>query len=741
MKYSARLTKGSTNSWAVEFRHPILRDRRDANLGRKIRRGLGINEEEAKIIVEELNTILQDETYWSVTEIRRAKELYNQKTINIFYDQMEEDTSHNPWNIREEYHKLPEKEYTKVMLLGTTGAGKTTILRQLIGTDPNEVSFPAISSSRTTICDTEIIFSDSTTTNCIVTFLSQAQTIRLIEECVIEAFKRAVSGDDDKKIAKALLTHPEQRFRLSYILGQYNSTIKQSKIVESESLDFPYPDKSQLFDDMIYIIDKVKFLATEAIDACPPADDDIDKVIELLYEDWIREDTDTFHDLVSHILSLIKFRFNLMHNTGKMIRDTRGWPIYWTHDSNNKNEILHLMRFFAGNDGNRFGQLLAPVVNGLRIIGPFRPHWWKNDTVPKLVLVDGEGVGHDSSITTSLPIDVAEKFNKIDVILLVDNSVQPMLDIPKVIIHDTTFRGHQDKLIVTYTRFEDVNGPNLLDEEDRRDHVLSIQNSAIDSLLDTHNMNPKVVRQLKDSLSEKAIFLSNTNDLKNPPNELIEEMQKLIKTCLAVAKPHIPKGLIPIPSYEYDRLILVISETTSIFMQKWLSLLGIKTSQFPKQHWSRIKALTNRFANWPGVTRYDDLKPADDLASYLIQRLNIFLSSPKEWRNNPLPSEDEKQLMINKVMGHVSSKINNLVIERLKIDHHAQWLTAYAFKRDGSTTQRASQIRNIFEQTIPEPTIRYDVTTDDLLQEIKVIIEESIINAKNDSEDLIALED
>ena len=33
------------------------------------------------------------------------------------------------------------------MLLGTTGAGKTTVIRQMIGTDPNEISFPAISAS------------------------------------------------------------------------------------------------------------------------------------------------------------------------------------------------------------------------------------------------------------------------------------------------------------------------------------------------------------------------------------------------------------------------------------------------------------------------------------------------------------------------------------------------------------------------------------------------------------------
>lgn len=161
-------------------------------------------------------------------------------------------------------------------------------------------------------------------------------------------------------------------------------------------------------------------------------------------------------------------------------------------------------------------------------------------------------------------------------------------------------------------------------------------------------------------------------------------------------------------------------------MHKWLGLLGIKNSQYPKQHWSRIKALSNRLANWPGVTRYDDLKPADDLASYLIQRLNTFLSSPKYWEGNQHPTDKEKLTVINKVAGHVSNKINGLVLSRIKIDQHSNWITAFGFKGRGSANQRALQIRNIYEQAIPELKITYDANTDDLLAEIKKIIEEAL---------------
>jgi hypothetical protein len=44
--------------------------------------------------------------------------------------------------------------------LGTTGAGKTTVVRQLIGTDPNRERFPSTATAMTTIHDAEIEMRD-----------------------------------------------------------------------------------------------------------------------------------------------------------------------------------------------------------------------------------------------------------------------------------------------------------------------------------------------------------------------------------------------------------------------------------------------------------------------------------------------------------------------------------------------------------------------------------------------------
>ncbi len=47
--------------------------------------------------------------------------------------------------------------YARAQFIGTTGAGKTTVVRQVIGTDPASERFPSISAAKTTICDIEVI--------------------------------------------------------------------------------------------------------------------------------------------------------------------------------------------------------------------------------------------------------------------------------------------------------------------------------------------------------------------------------------------------------------------------------------------------------------------------------------------------------------------------------------------------------------------------------------------------------
>ena len=75
------------------------------------------------------------------------------RIVDIFFDKMvsaELDFA----SMREAVIRVPESEpdgYRRVLCIGTTGAGKTILVRQLIGTNPSKERFPSTSTVKTTI--------------------------------------------------------------------------------------------------------------------------------------------------------------------------------------------------------------------------------------------------------------------------------------------------------------------------------------------------------------------------------------------------------------------------------------------------------------------------------------------------------------------------------------------------------------------------------------------------------------
>lgn len=79
--------------------------------------------------------------------------------------------------LRDSVLPLPTRDdgYRRVLMLGTAGAGKTTVVRQLLGTNPRTERFPSTSTAKTTVADTEIIPSDEPFFRAAVTFMPREE--------------------------------------------------------------------------------------------------------------------------------------------------------------------------------------------------------------------------------------------------------------------------------------------------------------------------------------------------------------------------------------------------------------------------------------------------------------------------------------------------------------------------------------------------------------------------------------
>lgn len=742
--YSARLVEGSKSSYNIEFRHPVLRDN-NGKQGRKIRRGLGTDKQLAETIVSYINEVLKDNTLWSLSEKQYVQEKYGEKVVDIFYDKIIEQTSEESEAIRESIIEIPkDEEYSVAMFIGGTGAGKTSDIRVILGLDDNENSFPAVSPTRTTTCNSEYIFSPNSSdeSECVVTFLNKNQVISLLQESINNGIKRLVlekntndlnneKGANDlnhvkKKIAADFMSHQENRFRLNYILGQYFETNekleKRIKAYEKQNLESDFIDLrlssykiDGILDNIMKIYEKTKMLITNS------EDEEVEKIEQIANCEENQIIIDTIFEHIIETINLIGKRYDKIGEF-KMVRD---WPVYWYGKSSELKELLDVLEYIGGNSSRLFGRLLTPLVDGIRLKSPFKPSCGNVEVIPKLVIIDSEGAGHSGKKITSLPLSITNKFNSVDAIVIVDKADDAMKGISQVILNEVSSRGSQEKIIMLYNRFENIEGDNLFDDEEKKDFIFDIQNNSIKQMKEDFQLSEETINLLIKRLEKNTFFLEKVNELiksEETNNEFQSVIEKII--LLSENKKHKIKD---IPEYEMDRVILTNMKAKEMFDNQWDSYLGIKvSSSFSRQHWSRIKALSNRFANWPGYLGYDNLTPASDMSSYIMTQIGEFLHSPKYWKYDNNINGEDRVKVISLVQQKVSIQINELIQQRIKIDQYEQWVNAFSYRYEGSTLKRRDDIKRIFDDVMPNVTLSYSMKSEEFIKKIKDIIKNSI---------------
>jgi len=322
-KYTASKSRDSDRGgWIVSFRHPLVKDAQGKQ-GLKVRRGLGTSDEaKANELVAQLNELLSNEYFHSPVKRSDAARRFAPVVVAAFYDKVEA-----AWvdykGIRDTYLPLPGKEqgYSKVLLVGTTGAGKTSLLCHLMGTKP-EGAFPTVGNGRTTTADIEVVTGVPNRYNAVVTFYSEVHVRQEVQACV-EGACLAVWDDrsdhplTNKDVADKLLQSSDQTFRLKYILGNWTD--------QEESVVVGY-------------VSRVRSLVAEAQQKLEQRHDsqslnpEDSSFLEML------ETISAFATLVDDILEQIRQRFSgqpVLVRTSPIA--TRRWmPFYWWIVLNNR---------------------------------------------------------------------------------------------------------------------------------------------------------------------------------------------------------------------------------------------------------------------------------------------------------------------------------------------------------------------------------------------------------------------
>lgn len=732
-------------SWAVIFRHPVRLDI-SGKPGRRVRRGLGTKDEvEADALVEELNELLRSEELWEPAAKAAIESRFDARILDIFYDGVEP-SSHDAESLRDELLPLPSADqgYRSVLMLGTTGAGKTTVVRQLLGTDPETERFPSTSTAKTTVADTELIFDPTPVFRAAVTFIGRDEVIDYLAECASEAAQAIRRDAPETEIRRRLLDHPNQRYRFSYILGRGaaptdgddddfdDDDLDDEELLEPNELD----DAADVIDMeatasvVTDAVDTLRRLVADHIDAVRAslADEDNTDADERVLEELIEESLDgelrsdeAFHSVVDSLFDEIEKRFDLLTD-GEVRRNRQGWPISWTWSTEDRSELVRSVARFSSNYAPLFGTLLTPLVSGIRVAGPFVPTW-PEASQPRVVLIDGEGLGHTPSSAAALSTAVSKRIEEVDAVLLVDNATQPMQAAPVAAMKAVVTSGNASKLLFAFTHFDMVKGDNLPRFSDRENHVKASAENVLKAI--GEDLGPFAERVLRQRLDRGCFFLGGINEPLDPGKKAgrrtIEQFEQLLATIDSIGER--PEDTETRPVYDRVNLVLAVREAARSFHDAWQGRLGIAhTPSHPKEHWTRIKALSRRFAEG-FADEYDTLRPVGELKRELDEQIYRMLQQPVRWEG-PEPTDDEKQQVIDGIANLISKEVTELSTRRVNIDRGQAWREAYAQAGTGSTFVRARIISSdVYDRAAPIPAVTPSRDQNQFLHEVADIVD------------------
>ena len=447
--------------------------------------------------------------------------------------------------------------------------------------------------------------------------------------------------------------------------------------------------------------------------------------------EWLEEFTDAlyenqgFMDISVDIMDSIKERFDLIAE-GAFEYEATGWPSLWYYEERDRTAFLRQVRWFTGNHSQQFGRLLTPLVDGIRVRGPFQPtapRLQGNDR--RLVLLDGEGLGHSTREATSISTKVTDRFQEADMILLIDNAQSPMQAAPLELLRSVGTGGHGHKLGVVFTHFDQVRGDNLRSYTQKVNHIDASIGNALSGMRDA--LGAPVAEILKHQLNTRNFYLGGLDKptAKIPPL-IIDQMHKLLVEMQEAANP--PELITAAPRFNVIGLALALRDAPDGFKNPWWGKLGLHYHEgIKKEHWTRPKALGRRIANLGGI-EYDSLRPVADLVRELQESVSLWLNEPAAW--NVIPANDhERSAAINRIRQDVLIGIRELAERRLIESHPDDWQAAYEFRGTGSSFKRADQMARIYEAAAPSISYVMDQSTQAFLDKVVEIVRTAVEEA------------
>ena len=557
--------------------------------------------------------------------------------------------------IQEELGKLVglPKNLPVVYLLGDTGAGKTCLVRQFLGTAAE--SFPSVRRVRTTVAPTEFIITNELTFKAAFIIRSEmeiAQVVaEILEQAVTSAFVAVRAEDEIPDLTDVLGDSPDQRFRLRCFLDEQ----ARKQIAEEISGQ---------------IVPKIVAWANATF----PNDDDDSTILELGLETAFAPDLEAIKIRVLEIIvKQVKAKCSCTSNAA--------YPETFAFETSDRAAFIQrLKNFLSVEEGS-----VSPAVEKARVRGKLRSEILPPDL--ELVIVDGEGIGHDAREARVLSARHFDYFYTSDAIILVEDSETPFRAGGKSALAAIEKNGYLPKMSLIFSRLDLVQA----DKEGRDFQIREVEKALRNVLHALRDEQVSIERQRLD-----VRFLGNMHE-SLPDAETQQQIRALL---LLIKQRHgAVRARFVAPRYDYELLAGFLAQATAALRGAWAGYIqGAGSAQAAP--WQTQKAFTKRMS-WK-LDEYRYLKPVAEFADHLITNLSNFLTHSVDWAEDITESHRIECLQL--LRREVSNELINFVRQEVIGGQHPNWIVAADKCGEGSTFVRRRLILEIIESSAPDLT-------------------------------------
>jgi hypothetical protein len=559
----------------------------------------------------------------------------------------------------------------KLYFLGDTGAGKTTIIRKLLGTE--ESKFPTTRQKRTTVAPTEYVIRNGAGFDLTVVLKPLSEIEGYVDEILKDAIGKFYKDRVKEKIIKNIRQTSDQRFRLYYLLS------------------------TEFSEDISYRIAKLLPVLEEGVRA---------------YQRDFPEDKDETAIFVEFVVSELGAPYSDIRNAviGEIQRLTatscdgatleQEWRLH-KYETATREHLIKKCKDLLSSEIDS----ISPVIEYARIRGNLKAPWLREGV--EAIVIDGEGIGHDTKEAGQLDSRHYDYFYDSDAILLIEESKKPFVAGGKSALKSIFQRGYGDKLFLLFTKLDEVEPYDLDDptDEDRiedvRDGLANVMASLRDDGLDIEPNENKIL--FLGSLQNEGMSESGVQQV-NQVFEQAHEMSCFQQSFVA-------------PVYDFEMLSAFLIESTKRFNDLYRDMLSA-------QHWKTVEAFNRRMDM--GIDGFRMFTPITDFEEKLNDEIEIFIAKPIGWK------QEVSDTLKKESLNSIRRQFNKLVIDFarhtiIKIPH-PEWNAAYCYSGRGSTSLRKADIEAILKRSVPPFATSERVK--DFKDKVKWLLEIAISNSE-----------